>query len=94
MPQPSSDPNDPLLWPQWKKIVVFCNICTFAFLGNANIGGLSPGFRQIAEEFDLTPARASQLITTTIVVLGCSVRAFPIQRLFLMNLSCITGTLS
>ena len=23
-PQPSEDPNDPLTWPEWRKLFVFC----------------------------------------------------------------------
>ncbi|KAL6241644.1 hypothetical protein RBB50_011426 [Rhinocladiella similis] len=72
VPQPSHDPNDPLLWPQWKKMVVFINVLVFTFLGNANIGGLSPGLANIATEFGKDGAGVSGLLTWPILILGCS----------------------
>lgn len=33
VPQPSDDPNDPLLWPRWKKWLVLGNGLFYAFNG-------------------------------------------------------------
>lgn len=33
-PQPSSDPNDPLNWSQWKKTVVLLVVSATAFLAD------------------------------------------------------------
>ncbi len=34
VPQPSlTDPNDPLLWPAWKKWITFSNALSYSFLG-------------------------------------------------------------
>jgi hypothetical protein len=34
VPQPSlTDPNDPLLWPSWKKWTTFANALAYSFLG-------------------------------------------------------------
>ena len=42
MPQPSEDPNDPLKWPQWKKMLAFGTTCTFTFLTTWYVGSKSP----------------------------------------------------
>ncbi|KAL9047001.1 MAG: hypothetical protein Q9214_000309 [Letrouitia sp. 1 TL-2023] len=40
IPQPSSsDPNDPLRWPRWKKYLAFRNACAFTFLTNSSNSG-------------------------------------------------------
>ena len=31
IPQPTTDPNDPLLWPAWRKNVVLLVVCICAF---------------------------------------------------------------
>lgn len=41
VPQPSEDPNDPLKWPQWKKMLAFGTTCTFTFLTTWYVGSKS-----------------------------------------------------
>ncbi|KAJ5640016.1 uncharacterized protein N7484_007878 [Penicillium longicatenatum] len=68
VPQPSlTDPNDPLLWPRWKKWAVFGNSLFFAFNGGvtgpmmaAGIIGLSAFFQRSLA--DITYSNGATLI--------------------------------
>lgn len=59
VPQPSSDPADPLNWPMWRKIVILAIVSLSGFIGiaaaTANQGGL---FFQ-AELYHKTPVETS-----------------------------------
>ena len=71
VPRPSeNDPNDPLRWPRWKKHSAFMSVCAFTFLTNYGIGGLSPAFFIISQEFDKTMTQTSELLLWPILVLG------------------------
>lgn len=71
LPHPSStDPNDPLRWPRWKKHVAFLSVCAFTFLTNYGIGGLAPAFYVLSIEFDKSMAQTSELLLWPILVLG------------------------
>ncbi|KAK3393258.1 major facilitator superfamily domain-containing protein [Podospora didyma] len=71
VPRPSqNDPNDPLRWPLWKKHVAFLSVCSFTFLTNYGIGGLSPAFYILSLEFDKTVSETSDLLLWPILVLG------------------------
>ncbi|CAK7218015.1 hypothetical protein SEUCBS140593_003400 [Sporothrix eucalyptigena] len=70
VPQPSSDPNDPLRLPQWRKNVAFSILCTFIFLVNFAIGGLAPAFLVLSEEFDKSIPVTAYLLTYCILCLG------------------------
>ncbi|KAK0630224.1 major facilitator superfamily domain-containing protein [Bombardia bombarda] len=71
VPRPSpNDPNDPLRWPLWKKNVAFLSVCSFTFLGNYGIGGLTSAFYIISLEFDKTVSETSDLLLWPILVLG------------------------
>ncbi|KAK3941811.1 protein HOL1 [Diplogelasinospora grovesii] len=71
VPRPSStDPNDPLRWPAWKKHVAFLSVCSFTFLTNYAIGGLSSAFYLISHEFDKSMTETSELLLWPILVLG------------------------
>ncbi|KAI2772111.1 putative MFS transporter [Daldinia loculata] len=62
-PVPAEDPNDPLQWSNFKKTMILI-ICSFySFLANASVIGPSPYLDLWAEEFDISPAVASQLIS-------------------------------
>ena len=76
VPQPSEDPNDPLLIPQWRKNVAFVLLCNFAFLVNFAIGGLAPAFLDLSVEFDKGIADIALLLTYCILCLGLGVK-FP-----------------
>jgi hypothetical protein len=38
-PVPSQDPNDPLQWPAWKKMMILIICSVYSFLGNASLTG-------------------------------------------------------
>ncbi|KAI0851931.1 putative MFS transporter [Daldinia vernicosa] len=62
-PVPAEDPNDPLQWSNFKKTMILI-ICSFySFLANASVIGPSPYIDLWAEEFDISPAVASELIS-------------------------------
>ncbi|KAI8958182.1 putative MFS transporter [Daldinia sp. FL1419] len=62
-PVPAEDPNDPLQWSNFKKTMILI-ICSFySFLANASIIGPSPYIDLWAEEFDISPAVASELVS-------------------------------
>ncbi|KAI2606615.1 putative MFS transporter [Hypoxylon sp. NC1633] len=62
-PVPAEDPNDPLQWSDFKKTMILI-ICSFySFLGNAAVIGPSPYIDLWSEEFDISPGRASELVS-------------------------------
>ncbi|KAI8630689.1 MFS general substrate transporter [Xylariaceae sp. FL1651] len=62
-PVPAEDPNDPLQWSNFKKTMILI-ICSFySFLANAALIGPSPYINLWAEEFNISPTEASQLIS-------------------------------
>ncbi|KAI1753059.1 putative MFS transporter [Xylaria castorea] len=62
-PVPAEDPNDPLQWSNFKKTMILI-ICSFySFLANAALIGPSPYIDLWAEEFDISPTKASELIS-------------------------------
>ncbi|KAK4231129.1 protein HOL1 [Podospora fimiseda] len=70
-PHPSpTDPNDPLRWPPHKKHLAFISICTFTFLTNFGIGGLSSAFYLISLEYTKTQSQTSSLLLWPILILG------------------------
>ncbi|KAI1212099.1 MFS general substrate transporter [Annulohypoxylon truncatum] len=71
-PQPSSDPNDPLRWPKWRKHVVFLSICLFSCLNNFSGTVLSDSFLPIAEDLHVSIDDASGLISWVILTQGIS----------------------
>lgn len=64
------DPNDPLRWPRWKKHVCFGAVCTFTFMTNYAIGGLSPAFYVLSQEFGKTQSETTALLSWPVLVLG------------------------
>ncbi|KAI1388557.1 putative MFS transporter [Hypoxylon trugodes] len=62
-PVPSEDPNDPLQWSEFKKTMILI-ICSFySFLANSSVIGPSPYIDIWAEEFGISPATASELVS-------------------------------
>jgi hypothetical protein len=51
IPQPSDDVNDPLNWPQKKKVGAFIPVVVFSFLGNWCVAGLAIALLLLIEEF-------------------------------------------
>ncbi|KAK6199902.1 major facilitator superfamily multidrug-resistance protein [Scheffersomyces amazonensis] len=69
-PLPSSDPLDPLNWPDWKKN---CEIALIAFTTltcNIMAGGITPAFQPMAEAYEVSITAASYLTSAQIAVLG------------------------
>ncbi|KAI1445499.1 MFS general substrate transporter [Annulohypoxylon stygium] len=69
-PQPSSDPNDPLRWPKWRKHVVFFSICLFSCLNNFSGTVLSDSFFPISEDLGISLEDAAGLISWGILTQG------------------------
>ncbi|KAL1968196.1 hypothetical protein VTN77DRAFT_2031 [Rasamsonia byssochlamydoides] len=62
-PVPAEDPNDPLQWPNWKKTAILVIVSFYSFLGNAVLVGPSVYITIYSEEFGISPATASGLIS-------------------------------
>jgi len=80
-PVPSTDPNDPLNWPQYKwtpgcvvannRKIAILTICAFySFLGNAALLGPAVYIIPWAEEFGIDPGTASGLISYSNLAYG------------------------
>ncbi|KAJ5198006.1 MFS transporter [Penicillium cinerascens] len=62
-PVPAEDPNDPLQWPIWKKNTILLIMAFYSFLGNSSLTGPSVYITLYSEEFGISPAAASGLIS-------------------------------
>ncbi|KAJ2990618.1 hypothetical protein NUW58_g2858 [Xylaria curta] len=62
-PVPAEDPNDPLQWSKFKKTIILVVICIYSFLGNSALLGVGPYLTLWAEEFEVSKAEASTLIS-------------------------------
>ncbi|KAI0202562.1 putative MFS transporter [Astrocystis sublimbata] len=62
-PVPAADPNDPLQWSNFKKTMILLICSLYSFFANAAIIGPSPYIEVWAEEFDITPTQASELVS-------------------------------
>ncbi|KAL4921836.1 major facilitator superfamily domain-containing protein [Aspergillus aurantiobrunneus] len=62
-PVPTGDPNDPLLWPTWKKNAILVIVSVYSFLGNCSLVGPSVYIDIYSEEFSISHADASGLIS-------------------------------
>lgn len=60
---PAEDPNDPLQWPMWKKNIILIIASIYSFLGNSSLVGPSVYIGMYSEEFGISAARASGLIS-------------------------------
>ncbi|KAL1895032.1 hypothetical protein Sste5346_005452 [Sporothrix stenoceras] len=70
VPQPSTDPNDPLRLPQWQKNLAFGILCSFVFLVNFATGGLAPAFFDLSIEFDMSISDTAGLLTYCVLGIG------------------------
>ncbi|KAF4777738.1 hypothetical protein HER10_EVM0006702 [Colletotrichum scovillei] len=59
VPQPSSDPNDPLSWTRKRKTFNISWVMTWCFFGAAIISGLSPAYLQIEADTGISVADLS-----------------------------------
>jgi len=62
-PVPTQDPNDPLQWPDWKKTMILIICSLYSFFSNSSLLGPSVYIGIYAEEFGITPTKASGLIS-------------------------------
>lgn len=71
-PVPSEDPNDPLQWSPFKKIMILVICSAYSFLGNSVLVGPSVYITLWAEQFNVRPAVASNLISYPNLAFGFS----------------------
>lgn len=69
-PLPSSDPADPLNWPDWKKNYEIILIAFQTFSSTFMAAGLTPAYEPMAEEYGILPHSATYLTSAQICVLG------------------------
>nr|OQO20413.1 hypothetical protein B0A51_11036 [Rachicladosporium sp. CCFEE 5018] len=70
-PVPAEDPNDPLQWPKWKKLMILAICSLYSFLSNTSLLGPAVYIVIFAEDLSITPVVASQLISYPNLVYGC-----------------------
>ncbi|KAJ7646196.1 MFS general substrate transporter [Mycena rosella] len=70
IPQPSSDPSDPLNFPQWLKIAVLLQVSFIAGLGPLNQAVVNPAYVPLAAHFHKTTVEASYQTTIAIAFAG------------------------
>ncbi|KAI1496238.1 putative MFS transporter [Biscogniauxia marginata] len=71
-PVPAEDPNDPLQWSKFKKIMILVVVCCYSFLGNSALVGVGPYITLWSEVFHVSPADASALISYPNLAYGFS----------------------
>ncbi|KAL2151737.1 hypothetical protein VTH82DRAFT_6835 [Thermothelomyces myriococcoides] len=62
-PVPAEDPNDPLQWPKIRKILILVVCSLYSFLSNSALLGPSVYIGIYAEEFGVSPTKASNLVS-------------------------------
>ncbi|KAL2014373.1 hypothetical protein VTN00DRAFT_1898 [Thermoascus crustaceus] len=62
-PVPAEDPNDPLQWSTFKKTMILIIVSVYSFLGNSSLLGPSVYIAIYSEEFGISHATASGLIS-------------------------------
>ncbi|KAF7307688.1 MFS general substrate transporter [Mycena kentingensis (nom. inval.)] len=70
IPQPSSDPSDPLNWPMWVKIGILLQVSWLAGLGPLNQAVVNPAYVPLAAHFHKTTVVASYQTTIAIAFAG------------------------
>ncbi|KAJ7863451.1 MFS general substrate transporter [Mycena olivaceomarginata] len=70
IPQPSSDPSDPLNFPQWLKIAILLQVSFLAGLGPLNQAVINPAYVPLAAHFHKTTVVASYQTTIAIAFAG------------------------
>ncbi|KAL4808585.1 major facilitator superfamily domain-containing protein [Aspergillus unguis] len=83
LPQPSSNPADPLTWPYWRKVMASLCLVLYTFLMTTAALALSPMFPLIGETFDIPEAKLALLVGVTVITLGYSnFIAIPMSNIF------------
>ncbi|KAJ7207571.1 MFS general substrate transporter [Mycena pura] len=70
IPQPSSDPSDPLNFPQWLKIAILLQVSFLVGLGPLNQAVINPAYVPLAAHFHKTTVVASYQTTIAIAFVG------------------------
>ncbi|KAJ7628611.1 MFS general substrate transporter [Roridomyces roridus] len=70
VPQPSSDPSDPLNFPQWLKIAILLQTSFLAGLGPLDQAVINPAYVPLAAHFHKTTVVASYQTTIAIAFVG------------------------
>lgn len=71
-PVPSADPNDPLLLPQWRKLLILWVVCFYSIIGNGTGLAVSVYIGEFAAYFKVSPALSSQIASYGILAYGVS----------------------
>jgi hypothetical protein len=75
VPQPKDDPNDPLNWPRWRKIMAFITVGSFASEAGWISGGLSTAIILLIKEFHTNlKTTVDGMINWNILTLGLGVK--------------------
>lgn len=69
-PRPTQDPNDPLNWPRWRKILNFTLACFYAMMVYCFVSATSPTWGPMGDELNFS----SETLTNTYAV-GCATLA-------------------
>lgn len=69
-PVPAEDPNDPLQWSNTKKTMILATCAAYSFLGNSALLGPSVYISLFAEDFGITPTKASGLVSYANLAFG------------------------
>jgi len=69
IPQPSSDPNDPLNWSWKKKHIILFIVALSAFCGDFASGAGIPCSLPQAKEWNLTPVKANYAGNLNVIML-------------------------
>jgi len=67
---PSDDPDNPLSWPLWVKIMVLTQVSLLAALGGLNTATINPALVGLGEEFGVRTVVASYQTTVCILLNG------------------------
>lgn len=80
-PLPSSDPSDPLNWPNWKKNYEIILIAFQTFSSTFMAAGLTPAYEPMAESYGITPHESTYFTSAQI----CVLRILPLFWVPIMN---------
>ncbi|KAI3403423.2 hypothetical protein KGF56_003707 [Candida oxycetoniae] len=80
-PLPSSDPNDPLNWPNWQKNYEILSIAFGTFTSTFMASGMQPSYEAMAEKYGVSISDASYFTSVQICVFGI----LPLVWIPLMN---------
>ncbi|OQO05400.1 hypothetical protein B0A48_09168 [Cryoendolithus antarcticus] len=69
-PRPSDDPNDPLNWPKYQKVINFSLACFYAMMVFAFVNATSPTWGPLADELGF-----SSVTLTNTYAIGCATLA-------------------